>query len=320
MTHASSSPGAWANVTPETITPGLNAAAAATPGGIEAADVVSVPAIMDTAHHHGSNRLGLRTMEYIVSASIARVPGTAKVSGTWKKIGGQNFPRMAIQMDPDTWTVAIDVAIATVWPSPVTDIAARVRSAIAEEVIAMSGFQPTRVNVIVGHTIPGERVTAENVAAHVTRKPWHPETAPSRIVSPAIPEPRPLRPTTTTNTVRIVSPDTPAAPAVRSPESTPDFVPLPVEVAAHSAASAPLRTVSAPAPLPLRSPELPPEQPLVRVAAPAPVTPWSPSAPTPQPLRPLKIESFARHRHVEAPDPEPLRAIEIIPLFGKEQP
>lgn len=295
MTHASPSPGAWTNVTPETITPGLNAAAAAAPGGINADDAVSAPAIMDTAHHHGSNRLGLRTMEYIVSAAIARVPGTAKVSGTWKKIGGQNFPRMAIQMDPDTWTVAIDVAIATVWPSPVTDIAARVRSAIAEEVVAMSGFQPTRVNVIVGHTIPGERVTAENVAAHVTKQPWHPEAAPSRIVSPAIPEPRPLRPTTTTNTVHIVSPDTPTAPAVRSPEATPDFVPL-------------------------RSPEIPPEQPLARVAAPAPVTPWSPSAPTPQPLRPLTIESFARHRHVQAPDPEPLRAIEIIPLFGKEQP
>ena len=91
-----------------------------------------------------------------------------------------------------------------VWPSPVTTVAEHTRAAISEAIAAHTGYSTTRVNVTVGGSVPGNRVTtaeveqrqvAAAVAPHTKPSPvWQPVTAESvNVRSIATPQEAPVR-------------------------------------------------------------------------------------------------------------------------------
>ncbi|MDK8762345.1 Asp23/Gls24 family envelope stress response protein [Corynebacterium sp. MSK218] len=288
----------------------------------------------------GRTQFSLRAMEKVISSAIASVPGTAAVDAKLAGLAGRAFPRVMAQMDPDTKVVAIDADIAVYWPSPVTDVASAVRTAVSQAVLDFTGFRTTRVNVTVGGAVAGERTSALEVAA---RRPLA-----ARV--PASVTPRELKPVTTSRGVAVRQIATPTPAAVRGVE-------VPVETAVRSVSllgdvpvrasgfapstqryeslrpisAAPqqrLRDVHTPPPVAVRPVELPGEFRLQRVETPRPVQPRSIEAPrpvqprrvtAPQPtaLRPVEIRPSADFtRRVDIPRPVPLRAITITP-FGE---
>lgn len=288
----------------------------------------------------GRTQFSLRAMEKVISSAIASVPGTAAVDAKLAGLAGRAFPRVMAQMDPDTKVVAVDADIAVYWPSPVTDVASAVRTAISEAVLDFTGFRTTRVNVTVGGAVAGERTSALEVAA---RRPLS-----ARV--PASVSPRELRPVTTSRGVAVRQIATPTPPAVRgveapaetavrsvgllgdSPVRTSGFVPStqhyeklrPISTAPQQR----LRDVHTPPPVPVRPVEMPGEFRLQRVDKPQPVQPRSVeaphpvqprrvSAPRPSALRPVEIRPSADFtRRVDVPRPAALRAITITP-FGE---
>lgn len=282
----------------------------------------------------GRTRFSLRAMEKVINAAIASVPGTAAVDAKLAGLAGRAFPRVMAQMDPDTQMVAVDVDIAVYWPSPVTDVAAAVRTAIREAVRDFTGFRTTRVNVTVGGAVAGERTTALAVE---TRAPL-----PAQI--PAIVPERVLKPITTANGApvrHIAAPREATVRAVAAPEgprvrgvATPSEVAVrtegfgPSEQRYHelrpirTAAPQPLRVIADPAPVEVRSVASPQEFALRRITTPRPVQPRHvdvPQAPAlrsphaePLQLRPIEIRPSAEFtRRVDVPRPTPLRAITI---------
>ncbi|WP_408930056.1 Asp23/Gls24 family envelope stress response protein [Corynebacterium sp. YSMAA5_1_F9] len=286
----------------------------------------------------GKTQLSLRAMERVIAAAIASVPGTAAVDAKLAGLAGRAFPRIMAQMDPDARVVAVDTTIAVYWPSPVTDVAAAVRTAVSDAVRDFTGFRTTRVNVTVGGAVAGERTSALEVSTR----------APLRAQVPAIVPEHALRPVTTAPGVGVRHVATPAAAAVRgvrTPAEAPvqsvavlgdvsvrtsDFGPSthrydelrPVT----TAPAEPLRAVRDPEPVAVRSVPLPGEFSLRRVEAPRPVRPRRVETPRPlrtrpvsvpraTALRPVEIRPSAEFtRRVDVPRPAPLRAITITPF------
>ena len=114
---------------------------------------------MTDSSTQGHTRISLRTMERIVTAAIASVPGTKAIEAKLAGIGGRGFPRVSVQMDSEREVAAVNATIGVVWPSPVTTVAEHTRAAISEAIAAHTGYSTTRVNVTVGGSVPGERVT-----------------------------------------------------------------------------------------------------------------------------------------------------------------
>ncbi|QPK79545.1 Asp23/Gls24 family envelope stress response protein [Corynebacterium lizhenjunii] len=265
------------------------------------------------ARPSGTTRIGLRAMERVVHDAIDHVPGTVRVQGTLKKLGGKDFPRLAIQMDPDTQMVAIDTAIAVAWPSPVTEVAAAVRSAIGQAVQDFCGYTPTRINVVVGHAEPSQqRVTSAQIAYAQPLTPRQPVARPLQVHAPSllstpdnesvrepvvaqstavrtpqVPQPTQTRPSETPRAVDVREPETPQALNVWEPEA-----PRPLSV----------REPKAPQALNVREPEAPQSVPLRVPQAPKPLKVSTPKAPRP-------VEAI----WVDVPRPAPLRQIEVRP-------
>ena len=78
---------------------------------------------MTDSSTQGHTRISLRTMEHIVAAAIASVPGTKAIEAKLAGIGGRGFPRASVQMDPEREVAAVNATIGVVWPSPVTTVA-----------------------------------------------------------------------------------------------------------------------------------------------------------------------------------------------------
>lgn len=202
----------------------------------------------------GATRIGFKAMEKIVVAAIHNVPGSATVEAKLGGLGSRGFPRVALQMDPQSQTVAIDVAIAAGWPSPVTAVADATRTAIASSVRTHTGYEPTRVNVTVGSLVPAPRVDADTVTRAAA-------TA-SAGVATRSPKVRPL--------VANLLSTTPSAPAI---------TPQPLTVTSPTTPQAPqVRHIRVPRPQQLRP-----------VRLPMPREVHHPTAPTPQPLRAISV-------------------------------
>ena len=288
---------------------------------------------MSTAKH-GRTRFSLRAMEKVISSAIASVPGTAAVDAKLAGLAGRAFPRVMAQMDPDTQMVAVDVDIAVYWPSPVTEVAKAVRTAIREAVRDFTGFRTTRVNVTVGGAVPGERTTALAVETRTPLSAQIPAIVPERALKPvdvsqhaavrqvSTPVPVPVRGVSVPEAVRVRGVGKPADVKVRTEGFGPGENRYDKLRPIHTPEPQPLRAVTDPAPVQVRSVPAPREFALRHVEAPRPVEPRGvelpPAAPlrvphaTPLQLRPITIRPSAEFtRRIDVPRPVPLRAITI---------
>lgn len=301
---------------------------------------------MTDSSTQGHTRISLRTMEHIVTAAIASVPGTKAIEAKLAGIGGRGFPRVSVQMDPEREVAAVNATIGVVWPSPVTTVAEHTRAAIAEAIAAHTGYSTTRVNITVGGSVPGTRITAAQVeqrqgpttvAPHIKPSPvWQPVTADSvNVRSIATPRETAVHHIATpSNDIAVRSISAPREAKVRSVSANlPDHqlrevsTPQPVRVRGVEAPrpakllpSGEVRPlakntkVSTPRPLPLRKIEIRHEWTPRRVQAPKAVSPREVNVPRQQPLKRIEITpANPRPLHVNAPRPEPLRAISINP-------
>ena len=254
---------------------------------------------MTDSSTQGHTRISLRTMEHIVTAAIASVPGTKAIEAKLAGIGGRGFPRVSVQMDSEREVAAVNATIGVVWPSPVTTVAEHTRAAISEAIAAHTGYSTTRVNVTVGGSVPGNRVTAAEVeqrqvaaavAPHITPSPvWQPVTAESvNVRSIATPQKTPVRSVTAPDSdIAVRSVNTPREAEVRS---------VSADLPDHH-----LREISSPG-----------EHALRPLKEPKPVHVHSVAAPRPAKLVPSgQVRPLSRKVQVSAPRPQPLRDIEI---------
>ena len=289
---------------------------------------------MTDSSTQGHTRISLRTMERIVTAAIASVPGTKAIEAKLAGIGGRGFPRVSVQMDSEREVAAVNATIGVVWPSPVTTVAEHTRAAISEAIAAHTGYSTTRVNVTVGGSVPGNRVTsaeveqrqvAAAVAPRITPSPvWQPVTAKSvNVRSIATPQEAPVRTIAAPATgVAVQSVDTPREAEVRN---------ISTDLPDHQ-----LREVTSPSDHTVRPIREPKPVRVHSVAAPRParlipsgqVRPLARkvqvAVPRPQPLREIEIRhewtprrveapKSAPARTVKAPRPQPLKSIEVTP-------
>ncbi|MDN6430330.1 hypothetical protein [Corynebacterium flavescens] len=269
---------------------------------------------------HGHLRFSLRSVEALIRAAIAQVPGTKSIDAKLAGIGGRAYPRLLVQIDPERELVSVDANIAATWPSPVTEVAVAARGAIEAAVREYMGYFTSRVNITVGALEPGPRVSEDDIAKRGHPSGTHPQELsahePRHILAP---HPKALRPTLAPRpdrTLREVS--TP-----KHVTAPPIAVPAPVI----------LRATQAPAPLDLKEIASPAPQPLRSIAPPRVDVETSPVlTPPPMSLRPVSVPRAVRLRrvyidpvprhtaHVYAPLPELLRAITINPRWKAGTP
>lgn len=273
----------------------------------------------------GRTQFSLRAMEKVINAAIASVPGTAAVDAKLAGLAGRAFPRIMAQMDPDAKVVAVDADIAVYWPSPVTDVAAAVRTAVSDAVHDFTGFRTTRVNVTVGGAVAGERTSALDVE----------KRAPLTASQPAPVATRDLAPVRTARGVAVREIERPHAPSVRhitapqevrvtsvslldaAPVRTSGFGPSSQRYDSlrpvTSAPQRPLKRVQTPAPAAVRSVDRPGEFRLRRVDTPRPVRARSVEAPRPSALRKVDTPRPVQPRRVSAPRATALRTPRVDP-------
>lgn len=234
----------------------------------------------------GNTTISLRTLERIVAHAVEEVPGTTKVSAKLAGLGGHSYPRLLVQLDQTAGVAAVDAAIATVWPSPITAVAEAARAAVAEAIAAYTGYITTRVNVTVAATVAGERVTAAQLEARPIAQAAHPRARSPRASQVTHPVAR-------TSSLQLADVVVPTPHPLRT-----------VSTPAGGAASAPLRPVRTPVPAQVVVPTAPPAR-----------RPRRAAEPPQRPLRTVRvIPANSSPRRVFAPMPQPLRHIEVRPV------
>ncbi|MDR7328499.1 Asp23/Gls24 family envelope stress response protein [Corynebacterium guangdongense] len=204
----------------------------------------------------GRTRFSDKALTKVVNAAASSVPGVVTVTSSWADIGTRSYPRCEVRSDQLAGVVQVSSFIAVAWPSPATDVAARVQRSISSWVTALTGLRCTQVNVTVEQAVDaGRRVHATEVAR-----------APD---SPA------LRPVQVRRAGPVVSPVTARPLRVRVPETRPPRpltpVPAPRPAPLREVARPPtprLRPVRTPLAAPLRPVQLPPVAPLRPVTIP----------------------------------------------------
>lgn len=253
---------------------------------------------------HGGTAFSMRAVERLVAAAIKTVPGIATVDS---KLGGfsrRAYPRVAVQLDPDAHVAAVDCAIATVWPSPITDVSVAVQDAVAEAIEAYLGFKTTRVNVAIGRTVPGMRVSQQDLAARPVAAARAPQVTPTNVWQPQVKRKVSLKPVVVKHPLGISSSTIAPRAEVRSPS-------------VNDIALVEVRTIGTPNPAPVRSVSAPEPQELVPVNRPKPMQTRPVSVPKASPLKPVTVRP-SNPVQVQAPRPQPLRAIEVRPLKLKD--
>ncbi|MDK8475771.1 MULTISPECIES: lysophospholipase [unclassified Corynebacterium] len=276
---------------------------------------------MSEGSTQGHTRFSLRTMERIVTAAIASVPGTKDLDAKLAGIGGRGYPRVSVQMDPEREVAAVSATIAVVWPSPVTAVAESTRAAISEAIAAHTGYSTTRVNVTVGESIPGTRVTAEQLAQRPAASAFTPEVTPSTVTQPVTQDSVEVRSIETPEEAAVRNVDTPQEAEIREISSGKEVAVRGVSV---PSGDTPVRSVDTPREAPVRSisADLPDHQlleisapedhELRRIVEPRPEHVRSVRAPRPGRLLPSgQVRPFVKKAKVSVPRPQPLRKIEI---------
>lgn len=107
----------------------------------------------------GTLDLRLRAVERAARQAALDVPGSVRHEGLLARVNG-GLPRASVTLQAGSCHVEVDVA--AVWPAPVADLAARVRTAVFEQTSRTTGAHVTAVDVTVhavtgGGTQPGHR-------------------------------------------------------------------------------------------------------------------------------------------------------------------
>lgn len=261
--------------------------------------------------HRGHTDIAPRGVERVVEKAVRQIPGIADLDARLAGLGGRGYPRINVQLDGERQLAAATADIAVTWPSPVTAVAEETRYVIAEAIRVYTGYTVSRVNVTVGESVPGERVTRQDIAHRPLIEAIVPHSHHTDVTSPVTSVGlKDLTPIEVTSIKELRGISRGEGPEVRSVEA-----PEPKELRAiGSAREHEARSVSAPEQRPLRAvgePQehearvvsAPEERPLRRISAPEDHTPRRVTAPEDH-----------RLRRVEAPRPAKLRPIEVQPL------
>lgn len=283
-----------------------------------------------------------RAVHKVVTAATASVPGTVSAGGGFDKLTGMSFPRFDLLVDRASHIVTVEATIAVSWPSPVTDVAEKVRTTIARWITDATGMNVGHVNVVVGNVVGApDPVTALQVAAADEQPTLAPvAVAPSEVTSPRyrrrsaalattreVPvRTRPARQLDQVHTAAEiplaavqVAPERPLEQvhtAVERPMDAVEVRPSPEPavprepeelrtVPVHVAEERPLTPVDVAEELPLREP---------RVVGSTPVV--TPAAPLPRRLTPVRVVSGPEPVHAVLP----VRAEPFVPKLPPKRP
>lgn len=236
---------------------------------------------MDSTFYHISEK----AVGHVAEMAVLTVPGIRQLDAQLAGLAGRRYPRVNVRLDRASAIAAVEVEIATTYPSPVAAITDAVRATIISHIRTLCGLEVSRVQVHVANVeadTTGHRVTWDDVASHnADVEPVGIRVSPSEVHSPVTKEPIALTPIEVDSSVdhmrdvvlpappTVQSVDTPAAPSVQ----TDGFeVPAPK-----------LADVIVPPPIDVRVPSTPAARDLVRVERVAPVA-TSVTAPNPRPV------------------------------------
>lgn len=110
------------------------------------ADVALVP-----PEERGRLDVRLRVITQIVEQAVREVRGTSAHSSTLGRLTGSELPRAEVRVIGRG--VHVRAEVGAPWPSPVAEIAARVRAAIVAETERQTGLRVRRADVVV-HPLP----------------------------------------------------------------------------------------------------------------------------------------------------------------------
>lgn len=271
----------------------------------------------------GHTDIAPRGVERIAEKAVRQIPGIVDLDARLAGLGGRGYPRVNVQLDGGSQQAAATVDIAVTWPSPVTALAAETRNLVAETIRVYTGYHVSRVNVTVGETVPGRRVTREGIRNRALVEAVVPEYYAPEVRSPEVKTGLDeLRPIEVTEIVGLRDISRGEEPDVRSIE-TPEPVTLREVGQPHEHE---VRSISTPKPQPLRavgSPQehearvakAPKQQPMRHVSAPKNHRARRVEAPKDIPARRVHAPAPRRARRVEAPKPMRLRPVgQVRPL------
>ena len=311
-----------------------------------------------------SYRISEKAVARVAEIAVLSVPGVREIDAKLAGLAGRSFPRIDAQIDRPGGSVILDLEIVNSYPAPIGAITDEVRQTVSNHVTTLTGLSVTKVNVNVvdaESTAFGERVTRNDLKLHPTEIAAAPvRVTRSQVTSPHVkepieladievddstykqiasieaPEPQQIRSISAPLPSRPRSVEMPEPPRVDSVETPEPFQPTlpqcpeqtPLRAISvntfGSANGAHPRSVSPPAPAPLRdinikqyAPRIPVERPAqrplqyIQVARAAQLTPVS--LPAQKPLREIRVNRL-RYVGVDKPMPAPLRAISVPQL------
>ncbi|MEV6411357.1 Asp23/Gls24 family envelope stress response protein [Kribbella sp. NPDC051718] len=120
------------------------------PGTVPAADF---GAAADEPAARGRTEIKPRVTERIAEVAAARVPGVAKQEATF----GRGLPRAEARQAGQR--VRLQLRIAVLWGRPLAQVAADTRTAVAEQVNALTGLEVDTVDVHIETVLPDRELT-----------------------------------------------------------------------------------------------------------------------------------------------------------------
>lgn len=145
----------------------------------------------------GTTTFSEKMLTKLAVAAASEVAGVEFVSSSWAGLGARSYPRAEATIDRLQQRVEVTCSLAVSWPSPVTDVAARVQQNIRAWIPAVTGLEVTTVDVTVEQSVHGAtRVSMADVESSPAAIDLRPVVAPggARVRRPSISEPEPLRP------------------------------------------------------------------------------------------------------------------------------
>ncbi|WP_328333515.1 Asp23/Gls24 family envelope stress response protein [Kribbella sp. NBC_00382] len=103
--------------------------------------------------HRGRTEIKPRVTERIAEVAATRVPGVAKQEATF----GRGLPRAEARQAGER--VRLQIRIAALWGRPLAQVAADTRTAVAEQVNALTGLIVDTVDVHIDTVLPDRELT-----------------------------------------------------------------------------------------------------------------------------------------------------------------
>lgn len=198
----------------------------------------------------GTTAIDDRVFRVCAVRGALSVPGVIDHASGLNRLTGRRLPRADLRWDTRRESVVIDLQIAVAWPSPLVDVARRVRKTAARWVSDTTGMPVSAVNVDIAAVVPVPGPVARVTVADIDRAPEAPELAPvsstplvstspavhRMLESPVVPGPPDRAPLTPVHAPRPAAPThvpLPASPVLTPVQVSPRSTPVPVTVPAH---------------------------------------------------------------------------------------